>query len=241
MVVHLVHRQQRRLSGIPHGLRDLAIPPDQPFTAIHNEHKEIGLADLPPPALPNELVQWILARAEHAARIGQLEMRTFPFHRLRQDIAGGARQRRHDRSTRSRQAIEEGRLPHVWAADQHDRGQRPGHVCDDVDRLSDYFYSSYSVFSARRPRMIKVDIVNEVSKIADITKVKAEVAVDAVFDAMRLSMQRGDRIELRGFGVFQVKPRKRGIGRNPRTGKEVRIPPGRTIRFKPGKDLQNIG
>ena len=76
---------------------------------------------------------------------------------------------------------------------------------------------------------------------ADITKVKAEVAVDAVFDAMRTSMQRGERIELRGFGVFQVKPRKRGIGRNPRTGKEVRIPPGRTIRFKPGKDLQNIG
>src|SRR3954465_3141199 len=89
--------------------------------------------------------------------------------------------------------------------------------------------------------MIKVDIVNEVSKIADITKVKAEVAVDAVFEAMRISMQRGERIELRGFGVFQVKPRKRGIGRNPRTGKEVRIPPGRTIRFKPGKDLQNIG
>ena len=67
--------------------------------------------------------------------------------------------------------------------------------------------------------MIKVDIVNEVSKTADITKVKAEVAVDAVFDAMRISMQRGERIELRGFGVFQVKPRKRGIGRNPRTGK----------------------
>jgi len=117
----------------------------------------------------------------------------------------------------------------------------PGTFLVIIDRLSDYFYSSYSVSSERRSRMIKVDIVNEVSKIADITKVKAEVAVDAVFDAMRLSMQRGDRIELRGFGVFQVKPRKRGIGRNPRTGKEVRIPPGRTIRFKPGKDLQNIG
>ena len=74
-----------------------------------------------------------------------------------------------------------------------------------------------------------------------LAQVKAEVAVDAVFDAMRTSMQRGERIELRGFGVFQVKPRKRGIGRNPRTGKEVRIPPGRTIRFKPGKELQNIG
>ena len=63
--------------------------------------------------------------------------------------------------------------------------------------------------------MIKVDIVNEVSRAAQVTKVKAELAVDAVFDAMRLSMQRGERIELRGFGVFQVKPRKRGIGRNP--------------------------
>lgn len=89
--------------------------------------------------------------------------------------------------------------------------------------------------------MIKCDIVNEVSTAASITKVKAEVAVDAVFDAMRTSMHRGDRIELRGFGVFQVKPRKRGIGRNPRTGQEVRIPPGRTIRFRPGKELQNIG
>ena len=108
-----------------------------------------------------------------------------------------------------------------------------------IDRLSDYPYDSYGHTAAER--MIKVDIVNEVSRVADITKVKAEVAVDAVFDAMRVSMQRGDRIELRGFGVFQVKPRKRGIGRNPRTGKEVRIPHGRTIRFKPGKDLQNIG
>ena len=89
--------------------------------------------------------------------------------------------------------------------------------------------------------MIKCHIVNEVSTAANITKVKAEVAVDAVFDAMRISMQRGERIELRGFGVFQVKPRKRGIGRNPRTGQEVRIPPGRTIRFRPGKELQNIG
>ncbi len=89
--------------------------------------------------------------------------------------------------------------------------------------------------------MIKVDIVAEVSKVADITKVKAEVAGDAIFDAMRLSMQRGERIELRGFGVFLVKPRKRGVGRNPSTGQEFPIPPGRTIRFKPGKDLQNIG
>ena len=89
--------------------------------------------------------------------------------------------------------------------------------------------------------MIKTDIINNVAKNADITRVRAVVAVEAILDAMKESMRRGERIELRGFGVFQVKPRKRGIGRNPRTGKEVRIPPGRTIRFKPGKELQNIG
>jgi DNA-binding protein HU-beta len=132
-------------------------------------------------------------------------------------------------------------LPTLGRPTRTTEGGECGGKSGSVDRLSASFYSSYRICLVGNPPMIKVDIVNEVSKIADITKVKAEVAVDAVFDAMRLSMQRGDRIELRGFGVFQVKPRKRGIGRNPRTGKEVRIPPGRTIRFKPGKDLQNIG
>jgi DNA-binding protein HU-beta len=88
--------------------------------------------------------------------------------------------------------------------------------------------------------MIKVDIINRVAEDAKITKVKAVEAVEAVFDAMKGAMQKGERIELRGFGVFQVKPRKKGIGRNPRTGREVKIPPGKTIRFKPGKNLRNL-
>ena len=88
--------------------------------------------------------------------------------------------------------------------------------------------------------MIKADIINQVAEDASITKVKAVEAVEAVFRAMKVAMQRGERIELRGFGVFQVKPRKKGIGRNPRTGLEVRIPPGKTIRFKPGKNLRNL-
>ena len=88
--------------------------------------------------------------------------------------------------------------------------------------------------------MIKVDIINDVAHAADITKVKAVLAVEAILEALKDSMKRGERIELRGFGVFQVKPRKKGIGRNPRTGKEVRIPPGKTIKFKPGKNLRNI-
>ena len=88
--------------------------------------------------------------------------------------------------------------------------------------------------------MIKVDIVNEVSKIADITKVKAEVAVDAVFDAMRLSMQRGERIELRGFGSFRLRQREPRKGRNPKTGDKVDVPPKKVPYFKPGKELKEL-
>jgi DNA-binding protein HU-beta len=89
--------------------------------------------------------------------------------------------------------------------------------------------------------MVKADLVNRVAEIARIRKSQAIQAVDALFEALRGAMVRGERIEFRGFGVFQVKPRKRGIGRNPRTGHEVKIPPGRTVRFKPGKELRDIG
>lgn len=88
--------------------------------------------------------------------------------------------------------------------------------------------------------MIKLDIINEVVTKTGITKTKAELAVETVFDSMKQALTKGERIELRGFGVFNVRPRKTGIGRNPRTGAEVNIPPGKAIRFKPGKELQSI-
>lgn len=89
--------------------------------------------------------------------------------------------------------------------------------------------------------MIKLDIINHLAERTGIPKLKAEQAVEALFHSMKQALARGDRIELRGFGVFVVKPRKRGIGRNPRTGEEVAIPSGKTIRFKPGKELQPQG
>ncbi len=89
--------------------------------------------------------------------------------------------------------------------------------------------------------VIKLDIVNRVADRTGVPKMKAEQAVDALFHSMKEALARGERIELRGFGVFVVKPRKRGVGRNPRTGEEVAIPSGKTIRFKPGKELQARG
>ncbi len=88
--------------------------------------------------------------------------------------------------------------------------------------------------------MVNADLVNRVVEKAEIRRAQAVKAVDALFDCLLDAIVRGERIEFRGFGVFQVKPRKRGVGRNPRTGHEVRIPPGRSIRFKPGKDLRDI-
>jgi len=88
--------------------------------------------------------------------------------------------------------------------------------------------------------LIKLDIINEVVNRTGITKTKAEMAVETVFESMKRALGKGERIELRGFGIFNVRPRKTGIGRNPRTGAEVAIPPGKAVRFKPGKELQTL-
>jgi DNA-binding protein HU-beta len=86
--------------------------------------------------------------------------------------------------------------------------------------------------------MIKADIVNRVADATDVPRVKAAQAVDTIIEAMRDALAEGKRIELRGFGVFQVRDRKKGVGRNPKTGIEVVITPGKTVRFKPGKELK---
>jgi nucleoid DNA-binding protein len=88
--------------------------------------------------------------------------------------------------------------------------------------------------------LIKQDLIQRVVERTGLPRIKAESAVDAIFEAMKGALTNSDRIELRGFGVFTVKPRKTGVGRNPRTGAEVSITPGKAVRFKPGKDLQLI-
>lgn len=94
-------------------------------------------------------------------------------------------------------------------------------------------------YDLREP-VIKADIVDRIVEHTDLPRGQAATTVDTILITMRDALGRGQRIELRGFGVFQVKARKRGIGRNPRTGVEVPIKPGKTVRFKPGKFLRSI-
>jgi nucleoid DNA-binding protein len=88
--------------------------------------------------------------------------------------------------------------------------------------------------------MIKADIIDLVAENSAVPRIKAAVAVDTIIDAMKEALSAGKRIELRGFGVFQVRDRKKGVGRNPKTGVEVAITPGKTVRFKPGKELKKL-
>jgi DNA-binding protein HU-beta len=85
--------------------------------------------------------------------------------------------------------------------------------------------------------VVKQDLVNRLVDRSGVSRTKAEQVFEALFHSLKEAMMRGERIELRGFGVFIVKPRKSGVGRNPRTGEETPIPVGKTIRFKPGKEL----
>lgn len=103
-------------------------------------------------------------------------------------------------------------------------------------------YGRCSTMRASQPatgttEMIKRDLVNRVIDRTGLSRAQSRIAVETILDEMRESMARGERIELRGFGVFYTRPRKTGIGRNPKTGEEVPIRPGMTVRFKPGKHM----
>jgi len=88
--------------------------------------------------------------------------------------------------------------------------------------------------------MTKADIPKDVSREAETTLVRAEHCVEFILEALKARLLQSGRIELRGFGVPVIQTRKRGVGRNPRTGEVLPIAPGRTVRFKPGKLLRGM-
>jgi len=89
--------------------------------------------------------------------------------------------------------------------------------------------------------MTKSGLIAELAARArHIHKRDVELVVNTVFDAMTAALRRGERIELRGFGTFQVRQRESRLGRNPKSGASVRIPARRTAFFKVGKMLREL-
>jgi ATP adenylyltransferase len=88
--------------------------------------------------------------------------------------------------------------------------------------------------------MTKAELVEEVSRVSDLTKKHSEVIVDTVFRAIIEALHRGEKIELRGFGSFRLRKREPRKGRNPKTGDKVDVPPKKVPYFKPGKELKEL-
>tara|TARA_B100000749_G_scaffold249282_1_gene213721 strand:- start:107 stop:454 length:348 start_codon:yes stop_codon:yes gene_type:complete len=88
--------------------------------------------------------------------------------------------------------------------------------------------------------MTKAALVEEVARVADLTKKHSEVIVDTVFRSIIEALHRGEKIELRGFGSFRLRRREPRKGRNPKTGDKVDVPSKQVPYFKPGKDLKAI-
>ena len=87
--------------------------------------------------------------------------------------------------------------------------------------------------------MTKADLVEEVTKLGDLTRRDSEVIVETIFDSVIGALRSGDKIEIRGFGSFRIRQRKPRIGRNPnRPETDVPIPRRAVVKFKPGKEMR---
>lgn len=88
--------------------------------------------------------------------------------------------------------------------------------------------------------MTKSELIDAVARRTQITKSRAELVVNCVFDSMTAALERGEGIEIRGFGSFTVREYKPYSGRNPRTGRAVPVPEKRLPFFKVGKELKEL-
>lgn len=88
--------------------------------------------------------------------------------------------------------------------------------------------------------MTKADLVDQIADRTGLTKKDVADTVDSFLEAVSQALQRGQHIEIRGFGTFKVKDRKSRLARNPRTGESVPVPPRRVPVFKVSKDLKEM-
>ena len=88
--------------------------------------------------------------------------------------------------------------------------------------------------------MNKAELINAVAAATDFSKKDAEAAVTATFEAITAALQEGDKVQLVGFGSFEVKPRAARTGRNPKTKEAIEIPASKVPVFKAGKALKDI-
>lgn len=88
--------------------------------------------------------------------------------------------------------------------------------------------------------MTKAELIDEVSKVVEMTRKDSETIVETIFDSIVNSLHKGEKIEIRGFGSFRTRQRQPRVGRNPKTGSRVEVPSKRIPYFKPSKELRDL-
>ncbi len=88
--------------------------------------------------------------------------------------------------------------------------------------------------------MIKNDIALAIEKKSDLNRAKSLSMVEAILDAMKKSLAKDEKIEIRGFASLKVVSKKTGYGRDIRRKKQIKIKKGKRVKFRPGQDLKNL-
>lgn len=86
--------------------------------------------------------------------------------------------------------------------------------------------------------MTKAELVDRMARDAKVTKRAAEAALESALKAVKDTLKRGRKVTLVGFGTFATGRRKARTGRNPQTGRTIKIPAARVVRFRPGAELK---
>ena len=93
---------------------------------------------------------------------------------------------------------------------------------------------------SKQPTLTKADLIEEVLRVTELPRKESESIVETIFDSIIESLQKGDKIEIRGFGSFRTRQRRGRTGRNPKTGEKVDVPAKRIPFFKPSKELKDF-
>jgi integration host factor subunit beta len=86
----------------------------------------------------------------------------------------------------------------------------------------------------------KAELIEEVSKVVEMTRNDSGEIVEAIFGGIVGSLRKGEKIEIRGFGSFRTRQRQPRVGRNPKTGTRIEVPSKSIPYFKPGKELLDL-
>jgi len=93
---------------------------------------------------------------------------------------------------------------------------------------------------SKQPTLTKADLIEEVLRVTELPRKESETIVETIFESIIEALQKGDKIEIRGFGSFRTRQRRGRTGRNPKTGAKVEVPPKKIPFFKPSKELKDF-